>query len=122
MVVRPVAVGRCEVGLDGVLVAGGVALDLAAAAYTLIGLDMRAGRYFLQEHLDRFATLGALEGEGAGWFEHGGRMINEWGQILPSAHAAIMVGAPFALPMQVKQCKPGRLAKGTTLRQSGFQK
>ena len=52
---------------------GGVAHDFAAIAYALIRLDMRTGRDFLQEDLNRFAALFAFESEDAGGFVHGDR-------------------------------------------------
>ena len=68
---RPAAVGRVQIGVDGVLAAGGVALDFTAGANALVRLDVRAGRHLLQDHFDGLAAFFALEGEEAGWFRHG---------------------------------------------------
>src|SRR5450830_207238 len=70
MVMCPAAVSRLKVSLDGLGLAGSVALDFAALANALIRLDMRAGGHFLQVDLHGFVTFYALEGEAAGGF-HG---------------------------------------------------
>ena len=70
MVVRPVAVGRGQIRGDGVCRSGRVALERAALAYALVGLDVRASRDFLQKDLDRFGTGCAFEGERAGRLGH----------------------------------------------------
>jgi hypothetical protein len=51
----------CDELGDRVLVAGCMALQFAAAADTLIRLDMRTGGHLLQKDLDRFRALGAFE-------------------------------------------------------------
>ncbi len=71
MVMGPAAVGGAQVGLDGVLVSGGVAFDFTAGANALVRLDVRAGRHLLQDHFNGLAAFFALEGEEAGWFRHG---------------------------------------------------
>src|SRR5206468_3601116 len=76
MVVVPVQLVRLDEGLDGVRIAGRVAFDLAAFADALVGLDVRAGRDFLQGDLDWLGAFGALEGQEAGGFGHGIR--GEW--------------------------------------------
>jgi hypothetical protein len=68
VMMRPIAVSRLEVGLDGVLVARGVALEFTALAQALVRLDMGAGRHFLQEDFDRFRAFDALESKDAGGF------------------------------------------------------
>jgi hypothetical protein len=71
VVVAPAAIDRVQERLDGVLVAGGVALWLAAGAYAGIRLDMGAGGHFLEEYFDWLSAFFALEGQDAGWFGHG---------------------------------------------------
>jgi hypothetical protein len=68
MVMRPAAVGRSHIGLDRVLLACRVAHDFTAFADSLVWLDVRAGRHFLQIHLHRLRTFFALESQCAGWF------------------------------------------------------
>jgi hypothetical protein len=58
----------CQVGCDRVFLADGVMAHFAAGANAEVGLDMRAGRDFLQADLDGFGALGAFEGEGAWCF------------------------------------------------------
>jgi hypothetical protein len=55
-------------GLDGILVAGGMAPDFTAAANTLIRLDVRTGGNLLQKNLHRLVALRAFEGQKTGWF------------------------------------------------------
>jgi len=50
-------------GRNRILVAERVTLDLAAMADALIRLNMRAGRYFLQLHLNRLRAFCAFERE-----------------------------------------------------------
>ena len=72
VMVHPGLIGRGQKRLDGGLVARGVALDFAAIADALVGLDMRAGGHLLQENFDRFRAFGAFKGEDSGGFQHGG--------------------------------------------------
>ena len=74
---HPSVVGRRQVRRDGGLVAGGMTLDFTASADALVGLDMRAGRHFLQKNFDRFCALGAFEREDTGGFQHDGSE-QEW--------------------------------------------
>ena len=67
---RPVAVRRCQIRCDCVGRSGRVALQRAALANTLVWLDVRAGRDFLQEDLDRFGACRTFEGERAGRLGH----------------------------------------------------
>jgi hypothetical protein len=48
-----------------------VALHFAALADALVGLDVGAGRDFLQENLDRFVAFYAFERQRAWGFQHG---------------------------------------------------
>ena len=75
MVVVPVEFVRIDVGSHGIRIAGRVTFDLAAFADALVGLDVRAGGYFLQGDLDRLGAFGALEGQEAGGFGHGRRKL-----------------------------------------------
>lgn len=68
MVMRPQNVIGTQVGGDRFLVAGRMFHDFAAAANTLIRLNVGAGRYFLQENLDGFAAVLAFEGQDTGGF------------------------------------------------------
>ena len=68
MVMHPAPVVGSQVRRYGSLIASGMAFDFAASADALVGLDMRAGRHFLQEDFDRFCALGAFEREDASWF------------------------------------------------------
>ena len=52
-------------------VTGGEALGFATGAHAQIGLDMRAGRDFLQDDFDRLAAFVAFKGKEAGWAGHG---------------------------------------------------
>lgn len=70
MVMRPAAVGRRQVRLDGIGLAGRMTLQFAALAQALVRLDMRASRYFLQEYLDRFIAFDTFERQRARGF-HG---------------------------------------------------
>ena len=74
---HPSLVGRRQIRRDGGLVAGGMTFDFTAIADALIGLDMRAGRHFLQKNFDRFRALGAFEREDTGGFQHDGSE-KEW--------------------------------------------
>ena len=78
MVMGPVSVGRFQIGLDRILVSGGVALQFTAGAQALVGLDMRAGRDLLQKHFDRFRTFFALECQYASGFEHDDDVCGGW--------------------------------------------
>ncbi len=70
MVVRPVTVGRCQVRRYRIGLASSVALQCAALTDTLIGMNVRTGRHFLQENLDRLGACRAFEGKGAGGLGH----------------------------------------------------
>ena len=74
---HPSVVGRRQIRRDCGLVAGGMTFDFTATADALIGLDMRAGRHFLQKNFDRFRALGAFEREDTGGFQHDGSE-KEW--------------------------------------------
>lgn len=53
--------------------------DFATAANTLIRLDVRAGRDFLQEDLDGFAAVFAFKGQDAGGFvDHDANFLNDF--------------------------------------------
>ena len=68
MVVKPFTAARGDIGIDGFFLACRMPHDFTAFANALVGLDVGAGRYFLQEHLDRLGTRLALEGQETGWF------------------------------------------------------
>lgn len=74
---RPQDIIGAEIGLYSFLVTGRVFHDFAAAANALVGLNMRAGRDFLQEDLDGFAAIFAFEGQDAGGFvDHDANFLN----------------------------------------------
>lgn len=67
MVMGPVVgVGR-QIRLDSIFLSGGMPPHLTAFADPLIGLDMGAGRNFLQEDLDWLRAGLAFEGKNTGW-------------------------------------------------------
>jgi hypothetical protein len=70
VVMHPSVACRLQERLHGGLVAGRVALQFAAIAQSLVGLDMRAGGHLLQVDLDRFRAFVTFKGKDAGWFQH----------------------------------------------------
>jgi hypothetical protein len=68
VMVRPQGIRRRQVGFHRLFLPGGMAHDFTAVADALIGLDMRAGGYFLQEYLYRLAAGFAFKGQDAGGF------------------------------------------------------
>ncbi|MBC3919649.1 hypothetical protein H8L32_19380 [Undibacterium sp. CY18W] len=74
---RPQDIIGAEIGLNSFLVAGRVFHDFTAVTNALVGLNVRAGRDFLQEDLDGFAAVFALEGQDAGGFvDHDANFLN----------------------------------------------
>ncbi len=71
MMMRPQDITGIDIGFNGIFIAGCMFHDFAAATNALIRLDVRAGRDFLQENLDRFAAIFTFKGKDAGGFIHG---------------------------------------------------
>lgn len=77
--VRPQDIIGAEIGLNCFLVASRMFHYFAAAANTLIRLNVRAGRDFLQENLNRFAAVFAFKGQYAGGFvDHDANFLNSY--------------------------------------------
>jgi hypothetical protein len=70
MMMHPSIVICLQVRLDGGFGSDRMALDFAAGADALVGLDMGAGGHLLQKDFDRLRAVGALESEDTGWFQH----------------------------------------------------
>ena len=78
MVMAPAAVQRELERVHRIGLPGRVPVRSAAGAQAQIGLDMRAGRYFLQVDGDGFAAGTALEGQTTGGFgTHGGMAVGK---------------------------------------------
>lgn len=70
----PIPISGCHIGRNSVFLPGCMAHHLAAFADAMVWLDMRAGRYLLQEDLDWLRADFAFESEDTGGFGwHGGK-------------------------------------------------
>lgn len=71
---RPITCSGCKEGRDSVFLPGCMAHYFATFANALVWLDMRTGRYFLQEDLDWLRADLAFESEDTSRFDwHGSK-------------------------------------------------
>ena len=68
MMMWPQNIIGAQIRLHSFLIASRMFHDFAAVANALIGLNVGAGRDFLQENLDGFAAIFAFKGQDAGGF------------------------------------------------------
>jgi hypothetical protein len=99
MMVRPAPVRRSHIGFNRVLLSRRMAHDLAAFAYALVRLNMRACRNLLQKYLYRLRTFFALERECARWFVAHFFRIGIDGQPPHRCQARNKYGAVLCKPM-----------------------